>query len=185
MTKEIEAHPQLIVLDPFEVKQAIDEIQKNINKSTEVEVHDDTHQLRHLTLPSHSYYFELSDNKDIDYLVRYKKVQLPGMNFAIRQVLVHRTRNGNIYLAGLAKRIFWDYLLPKAKLISDSQQTDKGKEFWEYAISVAISKKVPVHLIDTNTNSYTLIESNKDFMEKAKNAWGSSKFFQRYIFMIG
>ena len=81
--------------------------------------------------------------------------------------------------------IFWDILFKEYEcLISDNQQTDNGKQFWEYRVVEAFNKGLIVRLINTNDNTFIDIKDQHQLENLNKNIWGTSKWFQRIILVI-
>lgn len=175
-------------IDPFEVKQAIGECKSNLDKATKVEHLGSKSYLMHLCLRRHSYYFVYStDTKAIDYFVRYREVDLgrllpvkPG-----RQVLVRRTTSGAPLTAGIAAKVFWNYLFPQYQgLATDNQQTDKGQEFWQYAIKEAFERGKTVRVINTNDRTFVEPKNLADFRDSYSGIWGTTSWFQRMAVAI-
>lgn len=188
-TLKVTSAPQLIRdIDPFEVKQAIEECLAHLDQATTIEPLGSKSDLMHLSLRRHSYYFVYSaDTKAIDYFVRYREVDLgnllpvkPG-----RQVLVRRTTSGAPLTAGIAAKVFWNYLFPKYQgLATDNQQTDKGQEFWQYAIKEAFERGKTVRVINTNDRTFTEPKNLADFRDLYSGIWGTTSWFQRMIVAI-
>ena len=178
-----EARPQVIKMSPLEIKTAIKDITDNFGRSTVVEKHSDKSSLRLIKLTGHSYYFVYSGQ--VDYFVKVKETDLGDYGRATRQVLVWRDKRSlNQYTVKVAHHVFWDILYPKSDLVSDSQQTDEGRSFWQYAINHALETGQWVDLIDTSNWSSVKIDSKESLNESMPRAWGTSSFFQRYVFLI-
>lgn len=135
------------------------------------------------------YYIFLRDNR-IDYFVRYKAVKNISKK-SMRQVLVQRFRY-DYKSIGIPKKVFFDYLLHTfSGIISDTQQTQEGKKFWEGAVYDAINNKdqYNVYIIDkrkssNNITNITNITSHDQFAEIVDDIWGSSKLFQYILIAI-
>lgn len=178
-----EPRPQLIKMNPLEIKTAIKEITDNFGRSIVVEQHSEKSSLRLLQLPGHNYYFVYSDK--VDYFVRVRKVDLGQYGRPSRQVLVWRDKKSlNQHTVKVASHVFWDILYPTTNLVSDSQQTDEGRAFWQYAIHHALETGQWVDLINTADWSHVTIDSKEYLDASIPKAWGTSSFFQRYVFLI-
>jgi len=140
-----------------------------------------------LTLTKHSYYFVYNSNtRGIEYFVRHRKVDLgnllpikPG-----RQVLVKRTK-ASVLTAGIAAKVFWNYLFPEYHcLVTDSQQTEKGREFWSYMIKEAFERGKTVRIINTNDRTFVEPKDVHEFDNMSLQIWGSVAWFQRMAVAI-
>lgn len=170
-------------MNPLEIKDALKEIKDNFGRSTTVEQHDEESSLRHLDLATHSYYFVYSNQ--VDYFVRYKKVDMASYGRPYRQVLVWRIKgSNNPFTVKVAHHVFWDLLYQYSDLVSDSQQTEDGRSFWEYAIRHALETGQWVDLVNTANWESISIKTLSDFRKLMPTAWGTSSFFQRYVFVI-
>jgi hypothetical protein len=97
----------------------------------------------------------LATEDKIDYLVNFTKVEqhekvLPN-KVGIRQVLIKR--------------------FPNECLISDNQQTDNGKQFWEYRVVEAFNKGLTVRFINANDNTFVDIKDQRQLENLNKNIW--------------
>lgn len=147
--------------------------------------------LYELTQPGGGYFFLYdSARTDILYFARYKKVDfstkvLPMVG--VRQVLLWKNRTiASAATAGFAKKVFWEYLFPKFNvLVSDTQQTEDGRNFWSAAVQVALDEKnLRVRLIDTNDNTFEDFTDKRAFIEAEARIWGKKRWFQRKIVAI-
>lgn len=103
---------------------------------------------------SNGYYY-LQVDGEIVYFVRYRLVKANGNKFG-RQVLVAR-KASSIEANKVAIHIFYEYLLPRfGALITDTQQTRHGKQFWMYALGEAFEKKMYVYCLDRRGTPNTL-----------------------------
>lgn len=134
-------------------------------------------------------FFSTTVAGDIGYLARFKRVELHtnqlSTRFAARQVLIHRTAGAGSAKVGVGKRIFWDHLMPMfGALVTDSQQTEDGRSFWEYRIAEALELKKHVLMIDTNENTSIRITSAAELDALSPKIWGPSRWFQRVQVLI-
>lgn len=85
------------------------------------------------------------------------------------------------YLVGVASKIFFNFLLPKFHVIlTDSQQTWKGRRFWENSIGAALKKKLNVYFFDfANSNLIELHDFNDLYdYQKKYDIWGLTKSYE-------
>jgi len=102
-----------------------------------------------------------------------------------RQILIHRFANASVYAVGIGATIFWDYLFPEYScLVSDIQQTQDGKKFWEYRIKEAFEKNKTVRMINSENKEYQDINTLEDLASLNSQIWGKTKWFQRIIIVI-
>jgi hypothetical protein len=85
------------------------------------------------------------------------------------------------YLIGVASKIFWEYLFNKFNVIvTDSEQTWKGRRFWEYRIGEALKKNLFVYFFNFQTKELvplTDFDELYDYQEKY-DIWGLTKSHQ-------
>ena len=187
---KVTAMPQLITLDDAEVKHAIAECKAKSREAKVVEPLSSHVSLLDLDTPAGGYYFLFDTVKsEVLYLVRYKlvelheKLALPSGK-AYRQVLVWRN-SGDALTTKIAEKVFWQYLYPKYRcLVSDSQQSEKGKEFWQYQVSNALEKKMTVKVVNTNDWVSTTITSMVQLSEISSKVWGKPEWFRRMVIVI-
>lgn len=116
-------------------------------------------------------------NQKIVYLVQYTKKKIFGKN-GITQVQVWRDRTVSI-TEGLAKKIFFGYLFPQADcIVTDRQQTQYGRAFWESRIYESFGKGLPIYLLDQNAKAQTYLASSYDFDDLANTWWGDVPKYQ-------
>ena len=121
-------------------------------------------------------YYYLKVDDDIVYFVRYRRVKANGNAFG-RQILVARKRS-NILSTGVALHVFYSYLLPRfGALMSDTQQTQHGKAFWDYAIAAAFKRSILVYFLDRRStpNKVVLLSTPKDVDLNSKEIWGTGQ----------
>jgi len=189
--ERLTAVPQLISLNDVEVKDAILDCKKNFDAAKDVESIGSGAKLFQLDTPSGGYFFVMeTSSREIHYLVRYKQVELssklnlPSGSSACRQVLVWRTTNSG-YATGVAAKVFWKYLFHQYKvLVSDSQQSEKGKAFWQYQVQKAFETEHTVRLVNTNDWSFIELSSEAELNELAPKVWGLPDWFRRMVIVI-
>lgn len=154
-----------------------------------VELLSNTATLYHIGNNDSGIYFsEL--NGDIGYYAKYSNVQmhtkLVKHEYGIRQVLINSYPNMGPAKIGVGKHIFWNYLYPIYNtLISDSQQTENGRSFWEYRIVEALERNIPVCMVNTNDLTRVEISSIDDIPHLQQSIWGTQNWFQRVVLIIG
>lgn len=132
--------------------------------------------------------FVLIDEKErsIIYYMKWKEIFHKFINHqAASQVLVWRDKNKPY--ENIAKDIFFEYLLPKYKVvITDALQSPDGRTFWIRRIGNAFSLGLNVYylsLLQTSadkTRELIKIDSVADFerLNKEKNFWGETEKFK-------
>lgn len=188
--EDIYESPQSIQLNPFEIKSTIKEIKDNLNSSNTIEVYSPTVSLLLLVLPKHSYYFLWNkETKNVEYLVRFRQIDIPNLpHKPVRQLLVYRDKlasKDSPFSAGFAKKIFWNKLFKTYQCcVSDSQQSDDGKEFWRYIIVDSFDKGLTVRILNTNDKTYQDIHSMEEFSLLDNKIYGTSSWFTRMLIAI-
>jgi len=192
LAEVLEEEPQSIPsLDRNEVQKASNYCLQNINSAKEIEKLDDDASLYQLEDGGTGYYFVYDISEPVKsrvvYFVKYHVVEFDqslSPSKAIRQVLVWRNKD-NHASTKVANKVFWDILWPKYKcLASDSQQTEKGKNFWSFVVKEALDKKLTVRVINTNDKTFIDVKSNAEFKKQIPSTWGNANWFQRMIVVI-
>jgi hypothetical protein len=189
--KKINEMPQIIqpLTDPDTEETRRFCVKALNNKSaTLVEPISASASLYHTGNDDNGIYFS-SINNEIGYFAKYKKVtmhiDLVPNESGIRQVLINSYSNMGPAKTGVGKLIFWEHLFPKFHtLISDSQQTENGRSFWEYRIAEAFDKKLLVRMINTSDRTYVDLESPDQMHSLSSKIWGTQNWFQRIILII-
>lgn len=127
------------------------------------------------------------DKPLINYIIKFQTSNIKGIGHAVTQVILWR-KLGGTGTSNITKKIFFDYLLTKyPAIMSDGQQTERGKEFWIGRMVDAITINLKVGLLDKNTKNLTWYDNSKykdinDWL-KDYNGWGEKGFHQslRYI----
>lgn len=190
------------LFDLYEAPQIIGDLDLHDTKSTEefclqllndksaklIKKIDNNVELYQLGSDDRGIYFTAFKNA-IAYFAQYQKVEqhekLIPSKFGIRQVLIKRVLDGGGGTTGIGKMIFWEYLFPKFRcLISDSQQSAKGRSFWEYRIAEAFERRLTVRMIDTSSHSFVDLHSASELQELSPQIWGTSKWFTRICLVI-
>jgi hypothetical protein len=188
---QLTATPQLISLDDSEVSHAKRECLSKLPQSEVVELPSVRTELRQLAGAGGGFYFLYdTESREILYLVRYKKVELgsklglPHGSYAGRQVLVWRN-SSNPAATGFAYKVFWKYLFAKYRvLVSDSQQSEQGRAFWQYQIHDALKNGLTVELVNSNDWTRRRLDSVDQLAELQDGVWGSLPWFRRMIILI-
>lgn len=130
------------------------------------------------------YYFIIDPDTDLlVYLVKFtrqNKKLIGGSNGA--QTAVWRALDSDISEGGLAKTVFFDILLPRfGTMMSDSVQTERGRDFWISLLGHAIKRnKGNAYLIDYGFTKIMSIEMMAELrvwttMVGSPWAWNSMK----------
>lgn len=184
--------PQIITpLDRYDTEDTKQQCLTSYHRKTAtvVERLSNTATLYHIGDNDNGVYFsELGG--DIGYYAKYTVVQmhhrvLPS-EYGIRQLLINSYPNMGPAKTGVGKHIFWNHLYPKYRaLISDSQQTENGRSFWEYRIVEALQSNIPVTMVDTNDLTTVEILSFDDITRLQSSIWGVNNWFKRIVLIIG
>lgn len=184
--------PQTIPdLNHSDVKMDLEFCLQNINHATLLEQKAEYVGLYHLQKNGLEYYFIFNENNSlnekVEYFVKVSNVQLDKSvipSYPVKQSLVYKNKQ-SVFTAGVAKKIFWNYLFTKNNcIVSDSQQTDDGKAFWSYIVNDAFEKGLKVRIINSNDNTYTDLGSINDLASLDSKIWGKAKWFQRMVIAI-
>jgi hypothetical protein len=128
----------------------------------------------------HELYAIDDEAERIAYYVRY---EIQKSSFVdepwITQVLVWKSTLSSPKTEGLAKNIFFKYILPvEGTAVSDGEQTADGERFWKYRISDAFANpKYKVYLVDFNHEKVTKFKSKKEFealLNTKHDPWGDT-----------
>lgn len=124
----------------------------------------------------------LMKDKEILYFVRHKPVKLSDKLVAGRQVLVWNNSVSPLSV-GFAAHVFFNILLVKYKrLVSDKQQSDKGRRFWYFVINKAFEKEHNVYKVDMNLRKIDKVSSEEELLTYAEELWGThSDFMQKLV----
>lgn len=131
-------------------------------------------------------YIVLVVDGDIAYFVSAKEVKVGGSRFG-RQVLVWRNTDEPAS-AYFAQNVLFGVLLPEYKtVVTDTQQTPNGRQFWTYAITKALQQnKALVYYLDKRIRpiQYQPITSLAEFSLLAKKAWGTDRLHEDRLFIL-
>lgn len=126
-------------------------------------------------------------NKEINYLVKYHSRPYKKFGSAVTQVAIWKRAAGP-GIPGITSRIFWGYLFKRwSTIISDREQTERGKDFWETRLQEAVDRGYTVGLSSTTMKEVEwysgdtagLVQWFKDF-----EAWGKTKNHLHKRFII-
>ena len=131
-------------------------------------------------------YIFMSKDGEVLYFVKHSIVK--SFSFApIRQVLLCRLEY-NLHTTGLPKHVFFDILLPRyGSIVTDTQQTEKGKSFWLYACALAFKTGKYVYFVDARKKGTPLIKrvvDDADFDSYVPTIWGNSHLNERTLAVI-
>lgn len=134
-------------------------------------------------------YFALYNKHDdlIEYLIKYKTSTRKAIGTAVTQVALWRLR-GSPFVQGLTKRVFFDVLLARwPAIMSDREQTDDGKEFWENRMAEGTARGLNVGLLDEARGTITWHTGDKTTIRKwieSSGGWGDTHQFQNLRYVI-
>lgn len=117
--------------------------------------------------------------EEVVYYMRYEIQQADFIDVDwVTQVLVWR--GSNIHSEGIAKYVFYKYVLDKFGIVvSDTQQTSYGEKFWKDRVIEAFSNPhLRVYLIDFNTHQIKKLNEGlyKELLFTKNDPWGDASF---------
>jgi hypothetical protein len=131
-------------------------------------------------------YVALVVDEKVVYLVRHKEVRANGFRLG-RQVLLWRYYS-EPKASGFAEHVFNEILLPKyTALISDTQQTDLGKTFWQSMLRKSFDRPDRyAYYLDRRSTPVRLLplSSMDDVKEFSSELWGSDEGHLRTFAVI-
>lgn len=120
-----------------------------------------------------------TDLKKVTYYMRYKVGTHKKLGQYVWQSMVWVSpRVQARYMNGIARKIFFDFLLSKFHtILTDSEQTWKGQRFWEISIGAALDQSLKVFYFDFATQQVIPFTDNDDLsdFQKKYDIWGNSK----------
>ena len=123
------------------------------------------------------YYGLIRPDNELLYAVKYTSVTPRRFG---RQVLVARRRT-HTDAARIAEHIFFELLLPRfGALTTDTQQTERGQDFWTYVVSDAFEKNLHVYRIDhfkSVGSKLTYLPTIEDFNSIVASTWGKTDWY--------
>ena len=69
-------------------------------------------------------------------------------------------------------------------MVSDSQQTEKGLDFWVHVVADAFEKGLTVRVIDSNDKTFIDVTTAQEFDKLRNTIWGTKPWFQRKLIAI-
>lgn len=137
------------------------------------------------------YFLAEADTKAQDgilYFVKYSVVRLPraaGLGAAVRQVLVWRNPKVGVGPAGVAHHVFFNVLLPKyGALVTDRLQTQRGQQFWEFAVAEALRRGLIVELLNQSKQKTKRVHSTEELYGLRDTIWGPTLWFRDVLLVI-
>jgi hypothetical protein len=126
---------------------------------------------------------------EVHYMHVWSKVDVVGLSHSAEALAF---RFGPRVAAIGMKEVFFDYLLPRFKVVfSDVEYTDDGKRWFEGQYSAAYqSSAYTILLADHELGTVVDLKSQKEkhslteFMFSLERYWGSSELYKRYRFAI-
>jgi hypothetical protein len=119
----------------------------------------------------------------LEYYVHYEISTLPMLGRCATQVKLWRSRTATVQ--GLATKVFDQYLLAAFQsIVSDSRQTERGREFWEVQIGGHSQTKTVGLLVRDQIELYDpTVGSVGDWLASVKG-WGKAGSFRQMRFFI-
>ena len=126
----------------------------------------------------------LDDNQEkVLYYVQFKEKEFHGRD-SVTQIKLWSdptsSYTDSIFKFGMkiTTYVFFKILLPKADMIlSDAQQTQAGRRFWEKRVKDALSLSLCVFLVDQNLNKKIKIKDLDQFNDLKEKWWGDEDTF--------
>jgi hypothetical protein len=121
-------------------------------------------------------------NNLLEYYVKYEISTLPNLGRCATQVKLWRSRTATVQ--GLATKVFDQYLLTSFdSIVSDSRQTERGREFWEVQLGGHSQTKSVGLLVRDQMKLYDPSLSVGDWLSSV-NGWGKARSFRQIRFFI-
>lgn len=119
-----------------------------------------------------------SSIKKITYYMKYSVDTKPKIGQFVYQSLVWTdTLVHDVYLVGVASKIVFEYLMPKFHtIVTDSQQTWKGKRFWQILIGIAFRKGFNIYYHNFRTRELVKLDDPDELyqFQKDYDIWGET-----------
>lgn len=123
----------------------------------------------------------------IDYIVHYHRANYAFLSTTVTQLMLWR-RRASPWVQGLTRRIFFDYLLKRyPAILSDGQQTERGREFWENRMAEATTLGLRVGLANLNTKQVIWYDPSGGAFTgwmSDHSEWGSEGSYQALRYVI-
>lgn len=182
----LKAHPQLIHQDQLQ-RSYVEEWKKFAETQLKLGTlrilrTKDKWSLYHVTKKGRGAFFVSEDRKTVDYLYGYRTLKLKGKNQAY-EALAYKF---NPMVGGIAKEIFFNFMLPELKfIVTDSIYTPKGHDVFQnqYAYAFQHPNKYNVYSIDTKSGGVDRV-LKEDFYSLTPEKWGEEDPFANYRFAI-
>lgn len=116
--------------------------------------------------------------KKVTYYMKYQVDTKPKIGQYVWQSLVWADPEAQgSYISGIAKKMFFEYLLPKFHVITtDSEQSWRGKRFWQIRIGDALRMGLNVYFYDFQSKELVKLQKYddlQDYQEKY-DIWGET-----------
>lgn len=100
----------------------------------------------------------------MDYYIKYKTERHIVFDKTVTQIVLWR-RIASPYAANITSRVFFDVLLKEwPTIISDTEQTIRGYEFWVRQMAIAYGKKYTIGIVDTRNYDITIYDGDKNYI---------------------
>lgn len=120
------------------------------------------------------------------YYVQFVKKKILGRP-ATRQIKLWRSRTAGDLVQGITRAVFFQHLLPiQGALVSDGQQTMRGKEFWIQRVAEARAGGFHVYVVDQNQRAYQKLTDRRqiDKIDQDDSVWGLHGKYQARVVVI-
>lgn len=120
------------------------------------------------------------------YYVQFVKKKILGRP-ATRQIKLWRSRSSADLVQGITREVFFKHLLPiQGALVSDGQQTMRGKEFWIQRIAEAHRIGYKVYVVDMNTHVFQALthRAQIEIIDRDDSVWGLHGKYQARVLVI-
>lgn len=102
---------------------------------------------------------------------------------SIRQVYLWRAQSD--VLPAITNIVFWEILLPRfGCIVTDTTQTQMGKDFWMRRLPEAFRMKLQVSRVNQRTGVVVQMDSMEDVYNNESSIWGSSSKHENELVMI-
>lgn len=124
----------------------------------------------------------------INFYVKYEEKKINGLGKTVTQVALWRRTKGTS-TPNITDKIFFGYLLKQwDTIVSDSEQTEHGRDFWQRRLLIAETKGLKVGFINLNNKDITWFDKEKyktvDYWLDVYNHWGGSYKKQPFRYVI-
>ena len=174
--------------DPVKNRRMLKELlsRKSLTEVTAVTAHPGT-KIYTTESGEHGRVFVHDLERDrVVYYVQFVKKKILGRP-ATRQIKLWRSRTSSGLVQGITRAVFFQHLLPiQGALVSDGQQTIRGKEFWIQRIDEAVRAGYHVYVVDQNSKKYQKMKTaaQVERIDQDDTVWGLHGKYQARVVVI-